>query len=291
LICEVAHPTWIANPVVVPKANGSGRLFLDFTSLNKACPKYPYPLPRIDQIFNSTAGCDLLCFLDAFSGYHQIKMAKENKEKTFFITPYGVYCYVCMPFGLKNAGATFQRLMRKAMEAPMGRNAEAYIDDIIVKTHEGHTFIEDLEETFANLRKVNIKLNPTKCAFGVPLGKLLGFLVSHRGIEVNPDKVKAIEEMRPPHSLKEMQHLVTCMAALGCFIARSGEKALPFFKIMKRTGKFQWTTKANKAFAELKRYLTSPPIMVAPTFHEPLLLYIAATPRTASVVLVAEWDA
>jgi hypothetical protein len=132
-----------------------------------------------------------------------------------------VYCYVYMPFGLKNAGDTFQRLMRKALGAQMGRNAEAYVDDIIVKTHESHTFIEDLEETFANLRKVNIKLNPAKCAFGIPSGKLLGFLVSYCGIEANPDKVKAIKEMHPPCNLKEMQCLTGCMAALGHFIARS----------------------------------------------------------------------
>jgi hypothetical protein len=274
--------------VVVPKANGSGRLCVDFTSLNKAYPKDPYPLPMIDQIVDSTAGCDLLCFLDAFSGYHQIKMAKEDEEKTTFIMPCGVYCYICMPCGLKNAGATFQRLMRKALGAQMGRNAEAYIDDIVVKTRKGHTFIEDLEETFVNLRKVNIKLNPAKCAFGVPSGKLSGFLVSHRGIEANPDKVKAIEEMCPPRSLKEMQRLAGCMAALGRFIARSGEKALPFFKLMKRAGNFEWTPEADKAFAELKRYLTSPPIMVAPMTREPLLLYVAATPRTASAILIVE---
>jgi hypothetical protein len=218
-------------------------------------------------------------------------MAREDEEKTAFMAPCGVYYYVCMPFGLKNVGATFQRLMRKALGAQMGRNAEAYINDIVVKTRESHTFIEDLEETFTNLRKVNIKLNPAKCAFVIPSGKLLGFLVSHRGIEANPDKVKAIKEMRPPRNLKEMQRLAGCMVALGRFIARSGEKALPFFKLMKRTGKFEWTPKADKAFAELKRYLTSPPIMVAPTFHEPLLLYIAATPRTTSAVLVAERDA
>jgi hypothetical protein len=173
----------------------------------------------------------------------------------------------------------------------MGRNAEAYIDDIVVKTRESRTFIEDLEETFANLRKVNIKLNLAKCAFGMPSGKLLGLLVSHRGIEVNPDKVKAIKEMRPPRNLKEMQRLAGCMAALGCFIVRSEEKALPFIKLMKCTGKFKWTPEADKAFIELKRYLMSPPIMVAPMFCEPLLLYIAATPRTASAVLVAERDA
>ncbi|KAM0890753.1 hypothetical protein ACQ4PT_026840 [Festuca glaucescens] len=235
LIREVTHPTWTANPVVALKGNSGGHLCVDFINLNKACPKDPYLLPRIDQIVDSTVGCDLLCFLDAFSGYHQIKMAKEDEEKTNFITPCGVYCYVCMPFGLKNAGATFQRLMRKALGEQMGRNAEAYVDDIVVKTRKKRTLIEDLEETFANLRKVNIKLNPAKCAFGVPSGKLMGFLVSHRGIEANPDKVKAIEEMQPPRNLKEMQRLAGCMAVLGRFIARSGERALPFFKLMKKT--------------------------------------------------------
>jgi hypothetical protein len=166
---------------------------VDFTSLNKACPKDPYPLPRIDQIIDSTTGCDLLCFLDAFSGYHQIKMAKEDEEKTALITPCGVYCYVCMPFGLKNIGATFQRLMRKALGARMERNTEAYIDDIIVKTRKGRNLVEDLKETFGNLWKVNIKLNPAKYAFIVPSGRLLGFLVSHRKIEANPDKVEAIK--------------------------------------------------------------------------------------------------
>ena len=136
-IREVTHAEWVANPVVVPKATGGElRLCVDFTDLNKACPKDPYPLPRIDQIVDSTAGYDLLCFLDAFSGYHQIKMAKEDEEKTAFITPCGVYCYVCMPMGLRNACATFQRLMHIALGDQMGKNAEAYVDDIVVKTRK-----------------------------------------------------------------------------------------------------------------------------------------------------------
>ena len=141
VVREVLHPTWWANPVVVPKRCGKKRLCIDFTDLNKACPKDPFPLPRIDQIVDSTAGCDLLCFLDAFSGYHQIKMAVEDEEKTAFITPQGCYCYTCMPFGLKNAGATFQRAMRVCMGPQMGRNVEAYIDDIVVKTKDGSTLV------------------------------------------------------------------------------------------------------------------------------------------------------
>jgi hypothetical protein len=181
----------------------------------RAQHEHPFPLRRIDQIVDSTAGCELLCFLDAFSGYHQIKMAAEDVEKMAFITPCGIYCYICMPFGFRSVGATFQRLMRIALGPQMGRNTEAYVDDIVVKTREAWPLLADLQETFDNLRKVNLKLNPDKCVFGVPFGKLLGFLVSHRSIEANPEKIKAIEKMRPSQNLKEMQRLGGCMASLG----------------------------------------------------------------------------
>src|SRR3990170_1742935 len=142
-------------------------------------------------------------------------------------SPCGTYCYICMPFGLRSAGATFQRLMRIALGPQMGRNAETYVDDIVVKTREAWSLLADLKETFDNLRKVNLKLNPDKCVFGVPSGKLLGFLVYHHGIEANPKKIKAIEKMRPPQSLKEMQRLAGSIALLGRFISKFGERALP----------------------------------------------------------------
>lgn len=138
---EVLHPTWLANPIIVPKANGKLRMCIDFTDLNKACPKDLFPLPWIDQIVDSTAGCDSLCFLNAFLGYHQIKMAMEDEEKTMFITPEGTCCYICMPFGLKRAGATFQRAMRIWLGPQMGRNVKAYIDDIVVKSKKQDTLI------------------------------------------------------------------------------------------------------------------------------------------------------
>ena len=287
-IREVLHPTWVANPVVVPKANGSKRMCIDFTDLNKACPKDPFPLPRIDQIVDSTAGCDLLCFLDAFSGYHQIKMAVEDEEKTAFITPEGCFCYTCMPFGLKNAGATFQRAMRTCLGSQMSRNVEAYIDDIVVKTKDRDTLVPDLEETFCNLRRVNIKLNPEKCSFGVPSGKLLGFMVSHRGIEANPDKIEAIDRIEAPRRIKEVQRLNGCVTALGRFVSRLGERALPFFKLLKKSGPVKWTPEAEAALQDLKKYLTTPPVMVAPRPAEPLMLYVSATSEVVSAVLVAE---
>ena len=168
--------------MVVRKANGKWRLCIDYTDINKACPKDPFPLLRIDQIVDSTAGCDLLSFLDAYSSYHQIFMTREDEEKTSFITPCGTYCFLRMPFGLKSVGSMFSRAVQIGFEPQLHRNMEAYMDDIVVKTKNRATLISDLQETFANLRKINLKLNPEKCVFGVPSGKLLGFFVSQRGI-------------------------------------------------------------------------------------------------------------
>ena len=213
-------------------------------------------------------------------------MVVQDVEKTAFLTPCGVFCYTCMPFGLHNAGATFQRLMHIALGQHLGRNAEAYVDDIVVKSREARTLIQDLDGTFTSLCQVDLRLNPEKCVFDVPSGKLLGFLVSHRGIEANPEKVKAIEDMSPPQTLKEMQKLASCVTSLGRFISKLGECDLPFFKLMKRKGPFEWTQEADEAFQDLKKYLTSPPVMVAPRPQEPLVLYLAATPYSASAALV-----
>ncbi len=281
--------TWVANPVMVPKKNTKVlRMCVDFTCVNKHCPKDHFPLPRIDQIIDSTAGCERLSFLDAYSGYNQIRLKEEDEVKTAFITPYGVFCYRTMPFGLKNAGATYQRMMQKCLATQIGKNVQVYIDDVVITSKKGATLIEDLKETFDNLDKFCLKLNPTKCSFGVPAGELLGFLVSARGIEANPDKIQAIVTMRKPTKLKEIQQLTGRVAALSRFVARLGEKALPFYALIKQGDKFQWNEEADRAFEDLKRTISTPPILVAPKEKEPLLLYIAATPQVVSTVLVVE---
>ena len=178
---------------------------IDFTSLNKHCPKDHFPLPRIDQIVDSTAGCERLSFLDAYSGYNQIKLKVEDQELTAFITPHGVFCYNVMTFGLKNTGAIYQRCMQAYLADHTGKNIEVYIDDIIVKTRDGATLIDDLRQTFDNLDRYKIKLNPKKCFFGVPRGQVLGYFISARGIEANPVKIKAILDMEPPRNLQQVQ--------------------------------------------------------------------------------------
>ena len=144
---------------------------VDFTDLNKACPKDSFPLPRIDQLVESTAEHKLLTFMNAFSGYNQIKMAEEDQEKTAFITSQGLYCYKVMPFGLKNVGETYQRLVNRMFREQIGRNMEVYVDDMLVKSKEELTHLDHLKETFATFRRYHMKLNPSMCTFGVALGK------------------------------------------------------------------------------------------------------------------------
>ena len=156
-------------------------------------------------------------------------MAIEDQEKTSFITPFGAFCYTSMPFGLKNAGATYQRTVQNCLKEQIGRNVHAYVDDIVVKTEKADSLIKDLEETFANLRTYRMKLNPAKCTFGVPAGKLLGYIISERGIEASPEKINAIMSLSKPTSIRGVQKITGCIAALSRFISRLGEKAIPLF--------------------------------------------------------------
>ena len=151
-IREVYYPNWLTNVVLVKKANGKWRMCVDFMNLNKACPKDSFPLPRIDQLVDSTARHKLLTFMDTFSGYNQIKMTKEDQEKTAFIMSQGLYCYKIMPFGLKNAGATYHRLVNKMFSKQISRNMEVYVDDMLVKSKEELTHLDDLKEMFATLK-------------------------------------------------------------------------------------------------------------------------------------------
>ena len=240
-IREVQYPEWLANVVLVKKSNGKWRMCVDFTDLNKACPKDSYPLPSIDALVDSAAGCKLLSFLDAFSGYNQIKMHPMDEEKTAFMTERSCYYYKLMPFGLKNARATYQRLMDKVLTPMLGRNVQAYVDDMVVTSLEKSKHISDLEELFTTIAKYKLKLNPEKCIFGVEAGKFLGFLLNERGIEANPDKRVAILAMRNSATVKEVQQLTGRMAALSRFVSASGEKGHPYFQCLKRNNRFVWT--------------------------------------------------
>ena len=288
VIREVEYPEWLANVVLVKKANGKWRLCIDFTDINRACPKDSFPLPRIDLIVDATVGHELLSFMDAFSGYNQISMDPDDQEKTLFVTGQGTYCYRVMPFRLKNVGATYQKLVNRMFQKQIGASMEVYIDDMLVKSTTAELHITHLSEAFQILREYNMKLNPAKCVFGVLAEKFLGFIVNNRVIEVNPDKIKVVLDMPPPSNIKEVQRLTGRISALSRFVSKASDKCQPFFQVLKKA--FQWDTHCEEEFAALKTYLSSPPILVSPSEGEPLTLYPAVLDFSTSVVLVRDKD-
>jgi hypothetical protein len=181
---------------------------------------------------------EMLSLLDMFSGYHQIRVRKEDEEKTGFITPFGTFCFVRISEGLKNTGCTFSRMIAIVLHPQLQRHILVYVDDIVVKSVKRRDHISDLAETFANLRAANLRLNPEKCVFGIHKGKVLGCLVSTKGIEANPDKIKAPIEMQDPVSVKDVQKLTGRVTTLNRFIPRAVERSLPFFQVLRSTKNF-----------------------------------------------------
>ena len=191
-----------------------------------------------------------------------------------------------MPLGLKNAGSTYQKMMTKMFEPQLGKNIEVYIDDMVVKSKVVFEHMGDLRNIFEILRKHKLRLNASKCSFGVRSGKFLGYMMTHRGIEVNPDQVKAINSLQPPWNPKEVQKLTGMIAALNQFISRSADRCRPFFLLMNKWKGFEWTEKRALAFQQLKEYLSHPPIMSSPEIDEVLFAYIAVAPHVVSLVLI-----
>jgi ribonuclease HI len=193
-----------------------------------------------------------------------------------------------MPDGLKNAGGSFSRMTAKVLHSQIGRNVLTYVDDIIVKSMKQENHIADLQKTFANFRQAGLKLNPEKCVFGVKKGMFLGCLVSTKGVEANPNKIKAILRMEPPNTKKGAQRLVGRLASLNRFISRSAERNLPFFEILKSAKVFQWGPAQQRAFEELKQYLIDLTTLTPPSPGAPLLLYVAASHSAVSAALVQD---
>ncbi|GJS64692.1 reverse transcriptase domain-containing protein [Tanacetum coccineum] len=246
---------------MVKKHDGSWRMCVDFKDLNKACPKDGYPLPEIDWKVESLCRFPFNCFLDAYKGYHQIKMAKKDEEKVAFITSQGIFCYSKMPFGLRNTGATYQHLVDKAFHKQIARN---------------------------------LKLNPKKYIFGVEEGMFLGYKVNTKGIKVCPNKADAVLSLPSPKCLKDVQKLNRKLASLNRFLAKSAEKSLPFFKTLKRCTKksdFHWTEEAESAFKQMKKFIADFPTLTTPEEKEELIVYLAAAKEAVSVVLMTKREA
>nr|CAN81302.1 hypothetical protein VITISV_024592 [Vitis vinifera] len=234
----VEYPEWLANVVPVPKKDGKVRVCVDFRDLNRASPKDDFPLPHIDMLVDSTAGHSMLSFMDGFSGYSQILMAPEDMEKTSFITEW---------------------------------------DDMIVKSRERSYHLAALERFFERIRQFRLRLNPKKCTFGVTSGKLLGYMVSERGIEVDPDKIRAILDMPTPRTEREVRGFLGRLQYISRFITRLTDICEPIFRLLRKSQPTVWDDQCQRAFERIREYLMSPPVLAPPTPGRPLLLYLSVS--------------
>uniref|UniRef100_A0A2N9GVT6 RNA-directed DNA polymerase n=1 Tax=Fagus sylvatica TaxID=28930 RepID=A0A2N9GVT6_FAGSY len=258
-IKPIQHPRWLSNIVPVKKKNGQIRCCVDFRNLNKACPKDEFPLPNMDLLIDSAAGHAMFSFMDGFSGYNQIRMSTRDAEKTAFRTPIGNFYYTVMPFGLKNAGATYQRTMTAMFHDMMHKEIEDYVDDIVVKSKKREDHLGILRKVFDRCRLYKLKMNPLKCAFGVSAGKFLGFLVHNRGIDVDPAKASAVATMKAPTSHKELKS----------FLGR-----LSYIR--------------SEAFEKIQQIMTKLPTVCAPVPGRPLRLYLASNSEAIGGLVAQE---
>ncbi|KAL0295428.1 UNVERIFIED_CONTAM: Transposon Tf2-12 polyprotein [Sesamum angustifolium] len=247
---------WISSIVPVRKKNGQIRVCVDFKDLNNACLKDDFPLPIVELMIDATTGHEALSFMDGSFGYNQIRMVPADEELTAFRTPKGIYCYKVMPFGLKNAGATYQRAMQTIFDDMLHKNVECYVADLVVKS-------KNRENHFHDLRK---------------------------GIEIEQAKINAILRMPEPRNIHELKSLQGKLAYLRRFILNLASRCQPFSRLMKKDVPFQWDEACDKAFKSIKSYLMKPPVLVAPVPGRPLIMYVAAQERSIGILLAQKND-
>ncbi|WJZ85652.1 hypothetical protein VitviT2T_005173 [Vitis vinifera] len=281
----VEYPEWLANVVLVPKKDDKVRVCVDFRDLNKASPKDDFPFPHIDLLVDSTVDHSMLSFMDGFSGYNQILMAPEDMKKTTFIIEWGTYCYRVMPFGLKNVGTTYQRAATTLFHDIMHKDVEVYIDDMIVRSRGRANHLVALERFFERIQKFRLRLNPKKCTFGVTFRKSLGHMVSERGIEVDPNKIKTILDMPVPRTEKEIRGFLGRLQYISRFIARLTDTCEPNFRLLRKNQPIVWNDDCQLAFKRIKEYLLSPPVLVPPMSRHPLLLYMSVSDMALGCML------
>ena len=248
-------------------------------------PKRPVPYAK-NRSVGGCYGHSRMSFLDAFQGYHQIALTAEDQEKTTFISPDANYHYTVIPFGFKNAGATYQRMMTRIFWDKIERTVEVYIDDMVVKSKREERHIEDLQGAFEVLWQHKLCLNAEKCAFLVEASKFLGYLITCRGIEVNPDQIEVVKRLKLPSSPKEVQVLIGMLVALNHFISKFADHCRQFYQLLRKWREFEWDEECEKAFQDLKEYLMQGPMLIAPEPEEDLFMYLLVSNHTVSAMLL-----
>lgn len=286
IIVPLRFSNWVANLVPVRKKNGEIRLCVDFRNLNRSSLKDNYPVPKMDHILQRVVGAKRMSFLDGYSGYNQIAVAKEDQEKTTFTTPRGTFMYAKMPFGLMNAGATFQRAMDVAFVGERNKFIVIYLDDIIVFSNSDSEHIQHLRQAFKKCRKFGISLNPKKSHFLMDEGKLLGHIVSSAGIRIDPERVDTIQKLDLPRHKTGIQSFMGQINFLRRFIPNFAEILKPITDMLKKDVEVKWSLESRTAFQKIKQAVTEAPVLVNPQFDKEFLVFSFGSHDTIAVVLL-----
>jgi hypothetical protein len=286
IIIPLRYSDWVANLVPVRKKNGEIRLCVDFRNLNKSSLKDNYPLPKMDHVLEKVVGDNQMSMIDGFSGYNQVSMNEQDREKTSFTTPWGTFMYEKMPFGLMNVGATFQRAMDIAFVGERDKFVVIYLDDLTVfyKTDEEH--LMNLKQTFKKCRRFGLSLNPKKSHFAMREGKLLVHVVSKEGIRIDPKRIEVIDTITILRNIKEIQSFLGKINFLRKFIPNFAEIVKLITGMLKKDSGVNWTIDAMASFMHIKKFIREEPMLASLDYLKDFLIFSFASDHTIAVVLL-----
>jgi len=289
-VIRKSKSSWSSPVTFVPKKNGEVRYCIDYRKLNQVTKKDNHPLPRIDDILDQMQGSQWFSTIDLASGYWQVEIEEEDKEKTAFITNEGLYEFNVMPFGLCNAPATFQRLMHEVLGDLIYNKAPVYIDDVNVhsKTFEQH--LEDLEEVFERIRRSGLKLRMDKCHFCDREIEFLGYIVGKDGIKTSEKIIEKVKNYPRPTNVTEVRGFLGLASYYRRFIKDFSKLAKPITELLRKDTKFEWSEKQEKSFQQMKEKLTTAPVLAYPNFEKEFIIYTNASNIALGAVLSQEGD-
>jgi hypothetical protein len=286
IIIPLRYSEWIANLVPVRKKNGEIRLCVDFRNLNKCSRKDNYPLPKMEHILQKVSRASVMSLIDGFSGYNQIAVHADDREKTTFTTPRGTFMYEKIPFGLMNVGATFQRAMDISFVGEKDRFVLIYLDDITVFSHSHEDHLQHLRKTFLKCRNYGISLNPKKYHFSLRDNKLLGHIVSIDGVKIDPSRVEAIQKLSLPRSKKDIQSFLGTINFIKRFIANFAELTKHITCMLIKDSEVKWTEEARHSFENIKEAIMTAPVLISPNFDKVFYIFSFASNDTIAIVLL-----
>jgi hypothetical protein len=281
---------WVSNLVPIDKKQGTIHVCVDYRDISKSCPKDNFPTPFVDEIVDDYVGSEIFSLMDGFFEYNQINIVLVDQHKTVFICPWGTFSYRKLPFGLKNAGETFQHAMSYAFH-DIKHIVQPYLDNLPAHSMRRVDHPTHLQAIFVRCRFYRIRLNPHMCIFCVESSRLLGFILSQQGIRVDHLKVEAILNLPPPSTLHQLQSLQGKANFLCRFIPNYVEITRGFTRLLKKDSEFVWDTVAKNSFEDLKFPLTHASLLFTPNYSRDYFLYIAASEYTIGMVLIQEDDA